>query len=365
VFMEASRMPPHASRMPPHAASRTGMPSVPRTKCSGEKCRGMRASSRWRLASEAPAAAAAWVAHASGEHLLLQLGRRRRLQGPCRGGQAQPGGAVPLLRQASAGTRCWRSSGSAAALVSLSPLHTPQRAADHTVRRVFKQSARLKEHVAKKHAEEAGLAPDDGASSSTAPPPAAAAAAAGAQQGGGAGARAAGASTSAAAAPAAPAAAPKTMEVGSKAGYYTEKSPKMLLHGNGQPYSMCQCCVHVCREGVLSGRGGGDSLPTRDCCTVAEWCLRSKRPRPKYKALPAVKEDGSSQQSTGSLLKCRVSGCAGPTCWPGPLQAWSPAVLCAQWQSAVRALRDSVSPAERRHQGAACPRHTAHHQHIT
>jgi hypothetical protein len=123
-------------------------------------------------------------------------------------------------------------------------------------------------------------------------------------------------------------------------------------------------CMYAGRGSCQEG-GGGDSLPTRDCCTVAEWCLRSKRPRPKYKALPAVKEDGSSQQSTGSLLKCRVSGCAGPTCWPGPLQAWSPAVLCAQWQSAVRALRDSVSPAERRHQGAACPRHTAHHQHIT
>jgi hypothetical protein len=57
---------------------------------------------------------------------------------------------------------------------------------------------------------------------------------------------------------------PPCAQVGSKAGYYTGKSPKLILH---------------------------------------EWCLKEKRPRPKYKAVQ--QEDGSFRCKVG----WRVGGC--------------------------------------------------------
>jgi dsRNA-specific ribonuclease len=51
------------------------------------------------------------------------------------------------------------------------------------------------------------------------------------------------------------------MEVGSSAGYYTSKSPQMILH---------------------------------------EWCRRQNRPKPRYKVLPG--EDGQ--------FRCKVRGTA-------------------------------------------------------
>lgn len=84
--------------------------------------------------------------------------------------------------------------------------------------KVYKQANRLQEHIKKQHAE--APARDD-----TAPPPAAAPARPG---------------------PAAPA---PLMDVGSGAGYYAAKSPKLLLH---------------------------------------EWCLKEKLPKPRYKAVPAA-----------------------------------------------------------------------------
>lgn len=97
--------------------------------------------------------------------------------------------------------------------------------------KVYKQSSSLQLHIKKQHAEEAADPPQD-AATSTAP--------------------AAAAADSAAAIPAAaaPKPAPKkeaVMDVGSRAGAYAFKSPKLLLQ---------------------------------------EWCAKERTPRPRYKALP-------------------------------------------------------------------------------
>eukprot|EP00208_Stichococcus_sp_RCC1054_P007321 CAMPEP_0206144812 /NCGR_PEP_ID=MMETSP1473-20131121/25453_1 /ASSEMBLY_ACC=CAM_ASM_001109 /TAXON_ID=1461547 /ORGANISM="Stichococcus sp, Strain RCC1054" /LENGTH=226 /DNA_ID=CAMNT_0053540783 /DNA_START=230 /DNA_END=907 /DNA_ORIENTATION=+ len=99
--------------------------------------------------------------------------------------------------------------------------------------RVFKQPNRYKEHIAKKHAEDVAAAEGGGADGA--------------------------ADTSGIASEAAAPAAEKggMMEVNSKAGFYTSKSPQMILH---------------------------------------EWCRRQNRPKPRYKTLPT--EDGR--------FRCRV-----------------------------------------------------------
>ncbi|KAF8055672.1 DHX57 [Scenedesmus sp. PABB004] len=132
--------------------------------------------------------------------------------------------------------------------------------------RVFKQNNRLKEHVAKHHAELAAPEPAPSgkqASAASTSSSSSAAAAAPATRPSSASSTAAGSST--AARPPAPRAAvgaaaacaaasasgagagSGTFDVGSRGGYYTEKSPKLMLH---------------------------------------EWCGQAKRPRPKYKAVP-------------------------------------------------------------------------------
>ncbi len=60
----------------------------------------------------------------------------------------------------------------------------------------------------------------------------------------------------------------KTMDVGAKAGFYTEKSPKMLLH---------------------------------------EWCMQKKRPTPRYRITAA--EEG--EQITKAKVHCRGRPCLG------------------------------------------------------
>ncbi|PRW33164.1 P-loop containing nucleoside triphosphate hydrolase isoform A [Chlorella sorokiniana] len=148
--------------------------------------------------------------------------------------------------------------------------------------RIFKQSDRLKQHIQKQHADLAAAAESEAASSSAAAAAApaapkvlapkavaavnaaasaavksvAAAAAPGKQQGKAA-AGGAGAAGGSGAAAAAAASGPKLMDIGSKAGFYEAKSPKLLLH---------------------------------------EWCLREKVPRPRYR--PSATE--------GGLWKCKV-----------------------------------------------------------
>eukprot|EP00887_Chlorella_sp_A99_P002300 scaffold10.g2300.t1 len=125
--------------------------------------------------------------------------------------------------------------------------------------RVFKQAGRLQDHVKKQHAppaDDGGGA--DGASSSArqstgAAPSAAAAAVAPPSKP--AAAPAAAPAQAPCAAPPRP--APKLMDVGSRAGAYDRKSPKLLLH---------------------------------------EWCAAAKRPKPRYKALPGA----------GGAWRCKV-----------------------------------------------------------
>ncbi|KAK9866236.1 hypothetical protein WJX84_005972 [Apatococcus fuscideae] len=93
--------------------------------------------------------------------------------------------------------------------------------------RTFKQHDRLTAHIAKKHAEsnidgDAGAGPSSGEEAGGQPSTASTSATSNAPQ-------------------------KRTMEVGSRGGYFSEKSPKLLLH---------------------------------------EWCLQQKRPKPRYKSLP-------------------------------------------------------------------------------
>lgn len=195
--------------------------------------------------------------------------------------------------------------------------------------RVFKQADRLKQHIQKQHADVAAAA-DAGASSSSSagaaaaaaeqPPkvlaPAAVAAVGAAAaaavksvaaagkpgKGDSRGDASAGAASTSAAAPAS-AAAPKLMDIGSRAGYYEAKSPKLLLH---------------------------------------EWCLREKAPRPRYRA----------SQAEGGLWKCKVGSSPPQRCRPS-FQAESAgggaaerrgAALCCPAQAARRCRASRPQP---------------------
>jgi len=117
--------------------------------------------------------------------------------------------------------------------------------------RTFKQSGRLRDHIARQHAAEAGLeSGGDGGGPSD--PAAAAAAASGSGPSGkppprpgssGSGAASAPAAASSSSSSAAAAAPKVMMDVGARGGYFDEKSPKLLLQ---------------------------------------EWCTRNKRPQPRY-----------------------------------------------------------------------------------
>ena len=190
--------------------------------------------------------------------------------------------------------------------------------------RIFKQADRLKQHVQKQHADIDGAAEaGDGSGSSGAAPAATAqpnvlavaavaaaasaaiksVAAAGAKGGGsGGGGSAAGTAAAAAAGgggSGSSTSGPKLMDVGSKAGFYEAKSPKLLLH---------------------------------------EWCLREKAPRPRYR--PSEAEGGlwKCKVGAGSLWQGTSSGgrgCSsrtrawGPRFSPFPIQLLLPTLALA------------------------------------
>lgn len=136
--------------------------------------------------------------------------------------------------------------------------------------RVFKQADRLKQHIQKQHADavtsdgNGGGDPAPAAAAAAAAPKvlapqavAAVAAAAAAAVKAPASGKPAAAGAAGASDAAAPAEGPKMMDVGSRAGAYDAKSPKLLLH---------------------------------------EWSLREKQPRPRYRA----------SATEGGLWRCKV-----------------------------------------------------------